>query len=158
MTRSAADLVEQYDVDPAAIEAFLVRYGDLEFESCADELTTRAKLVREFFESDDGKPIRAGPDHYYQFEQSEWAERPSAPGTETEFEEVLDTLVRAGVVARTDETRPRYSASYYEVLSELGKQFTASEIDDICETTGMPTEQVYYYLFTQPTMDIDLTA
>ncbi|WP_338739460.1 hypothetical protein [Haloplanus salilacus] len=158
MTRSAAGVVDQYDIDPAVVEALLARYGDVTLEPDADELTDRERLVREFFESGDEHPIRTGPDHYHQFERSEWVERPAAPGTEDEFQAALDAAVRRGIVARTDEDRPRYSSSYYDLLSELGGEFTASDIDELCETTGMPKRHVYYHVFTDLNLDVDLRA
>lgn len=158
MTRSAADLVDQYDIDPAVIEALLVRYGDMEPEADADELTPREQLVGEFFESGDDNPIRTGPDHYYQFERSDWADRSAAPSSASEFEAALEAIVRRGIVARTDEDPPRYSASYYDLLSELGGQFSASDVEELCNATGMPERQVYYHVFTDLTLDVDLTA
>lgn len=158
MTRSAADLVDQYDIDPAVIEALLVRYGDMEPEADVDELTPREQLVGEFFESGDDHPIRTGSDHYYQFERSDWADQPAAPSSEAEFEAALEAIVRQGIVARTDEDPPRYSASYYDLLSELGGQFSASDVEELCKTTGMPERQVYYHVFTDLTLDVDLTA
>ncbi|CAP15381.1 uncharacterized protein OE_6281R (plasmid) [Halobacterium salinarum R1] len=53
-----------------------------------------------------------------------------------------------GLVARTDENTPRYSTSFYKLLGEMEGDYTASEIDSLCESTGMSKRQVYYHIFT----------
>lgn len=153
------ELAEQYDIDPEVIEALLLRYGDVSFDDATeDELKKEEKLVYQLLESDGDHPIRLAEDHYYRFEQSDVADNSSAPSNEAEFKEVLERLVAKGVVARTDEKRPRYSTSFYELLGDLRRDFTASEIDSLCESTGMSKRQVYYHIFTDLHLDVDLTA
>lgn len=153
------ELVEQYDIDEAVIEALLIRYGDVSFDDTTkDELNDREDLVYQLLESDGDHPIRSAEDHYYQFEQSDLADNLSAPDSEAEFDEVLETLVAKGLVARTDEERPRYSTSFYDLLGDMRRDLTASEIDNLCESTGMSKRQVYYHIFNDLYLDADLTA
>lgn len=153
------ELIEQYDIDIAVIEALLLRYGDVSFgDETKDELKEEEELVYKFLESDGDHPIRLAEDHYYQFERSYLAGNSSTPDSEAEFNEVLETLVAKGLVARTDEQLPRYSTSFYELLKEMGEDYTASEIDSLCDSTGMSKRQIYYHIFTDLNLDADLTA
>lgn len=158
MGQSAVDLIQQYDIDAEAIEALLQRYGDPDSSSVNENLTAEESLVTETLEADDDHPIRTSSDHYYQFTRSEQADDPAAPDTEDEFNNVLEALVGEGVAARTNEQQPRYSTSYYKILSELQNELTASEIDELCAETGMPKRQVYYHIFTDLHLSVDLTA
>jgi hypothetical protein len=153
------ELVEKYDIDPEVIEALLLRYGDVSFDdTTTDELERDEKLVYQFLESDGDHPIRLAEDHYSPFERSDVADSSSAPSSETEFKEVLETLVVKGIVACTDEKRPRYSTSFYDLLADIKRDFTASEIDSLCESTGMSKRQVYYHILTDLHLNVDLTA
>lgn len=156
MGQSAVELVEQHDLDAAVIEALLVRYGDLKLDNMAT-LDGEQELVYRWLESDDDQPVRRAEDHYYQFERSELRDDSSAPETEPEFEEILETLVAEGLVAKAED-RPLYSTSFYDILTELGPDFTASEIDDLCASTGMSKRQVYYHIFTNLHLNVNLTA
>lgn len=158
MSQSAVDLIQQYDIDAEAIEALLQQYGDPDSFSVSDNLTAGESLVTETLEADGAHPIRSSSDHYYQFTRSEQADDPAAPDTEDEFTETLEALVEKGVAARTNEQRPRYSTSYYKILSEMQNELTASEIDELCAETGMPKRQVYYHIFTDLHLDVDLTT
>lgn len=158
MAQSAADLVDQYDIDAEVVEALLVRYGDPFDDTEPAALSVAENAVRDLLEAEGDHPIRTSSDHFYQFERSTQAEQSDTPATEADFEDVLQALVEKGVVARTDEDTPRYSTSYYDVLSALGGAFTASEIDELCDATGMPKREVYYHVFTDLELDVDLTA
>jgi hypothetical protein len=153
------ELVEQYDIDPEVIEALLLRYGNASFDDTTkDEIKGEEKVVYQFLESDGDHPIRLAEDHYYQFERSDVADSSSAPSSEAEFKKVLETLVAKGVVARTDDKRPRYSTSFYDLLADIKRNFTTSEIDSLCESTGMSKRQVYYHILTDLDLSVDLTT
>jgi len=157
MSETPAELVQEYDVDAELVEALLIRYADLD-EPSADPLPTTHKVVYEFLDPDGDAPIRTLEDHFYQLQNhSDYGDDASAPQHEVSFEAVVTDLVTEGLVARTDEEPPRYSASLYRLLADLDREWTASGIDEFCATTGVDKCQVYYHILTDLGLDVDLT-
>ncbi|MFD1599985.1 hypothetical protein [Halobellus rarus] len=156
MSERAHDLIDSHEVDAELIEALLWRYGADVDTPDPESLDSAGDRVYEFM-TEHGSSVRPAADHFYQFEDHpEYGSRPAAPATEPDFEIVLDELVRAGLIARTGEDRPRYSASFYDLLVELGPTFTAGEIDTLCERTGMDKRAVYHRVLGSLKLDLDL--
>lgn len=156
MSERAHDLIEAYDVDPALIEALLWRHGaDVDVPD-PESLDGAQARVYEFL--DEGDPsIRTAADHFYQFaNHSEYGTHPDAPATEPDFEITLDRLVREGLIARTAEKPPRYSASFHDLLVEVGPTFTADEVDALCETSGIDKRAVYHRILGSLELDLSL--
>jgi hypothetical protein len=155
MSERAHELVDSYDIDPELIEGVLLRYGaDVDVPE-PDDLDSVHREVYEFLA--DEESIRAAGDHFYQFDShTEYGTRSDAPSTEPDFEAVLDDLVEAGLVARTAEDRPRYSASFYNLLGEVGPNFTATELDQFCAASGTDKRAVYYHILGSLELDLDL--
>ncbi|MFB6251652.1 MAG: hypothetical protein ABEI27_08210 [Halobellus sp.] len=143
MHERTEELIEEFEVVPELIEGLLLQYApdfDAIDPSSLDE--TEAQ-VYEFLEEDD-QPIRSAADHFYQFELTdEHGVRSDAPATEPDFEMALENLVTEGLIARTDENPPRYSASFHDTLWELGPDFTPATTEQLCSTTGMDSRAVY---------------
>ncbi|MFD1687235.1 hypothetical protein [Halobellus litoreus] len=156
MSDRAHDLIERYDIDSELIEALLWRYGADVDAPDPESLDDARARVYEFL--DEGDPsIRSAADHFYQFaNHPEYGTRPDAPATEPDFEIALDGLVDAGLVARSEEERPRYSASFHDLLVELGPTFTAEDIDALCRNTGTDKRAVYHSILDSLELDLDL--
>jgi hypothetical protein len=156
VSERAHDLIDRHDVDAELIEALLWRYGgDVETPD-PESLDSAGERVYEFM-TEHGSSVRTAADHFYQFENHpEYGSRPDAPATEPDFEIVLDELVEAGLIARTDDDLPRYSASFHDVLVDVGPSFTAGEIDALCERSGMDKRAVYHSILGSLELDFDL--
>ncbi|QCC49178.1 hypothetical protein [Halobellus limi] len=156
MSERAHDLIDDHDVDPELIEALLWRYGaDVETPD-PESLDGARERVYEFIR-ENGPSLRTAADHFYRFEDHpDYGSRPDAPATEPDFEIALDRLVEAGLIARTDDDLPRYSASFHDVLVDAGPSFTADEIDALCEDTGMDKRAVYHCVLGSLELDLDL--
>ncbi|WP_435183609.1 hypothetical protein [Halobellus sp. EA9] len=156
MTDRTRELIDEYDLEPELIEGLLWRFeADLPVPD-PEALEDTHVQVYEFLGEDD-EPLRSAADHFYQFEShDEYGVRSDAPATEPDFEMVLDELVDAGLIARTDDRRPRYSASFHQVLRELGPEFTRREIDRLCAETGMDKRAVYRAIIDSHDLTLDL--
>jgi hypothetical protein len=156
MSDRAHDIVDRHDIEPELIEGVLWRYGaDIDVPD-PDDLDSVHRGVYEFLA--EAESIRAAPDHFYQFDtHAEYGTRSDAPSTEPDFEAILDNLVRAGLVARTAEDRPRYSASFHTLLWEVGPSFTATELDQFCAASGTDKRAVYYHILGSLELDLDLS-
>ena len=155
MTDRARELLEAYDVDPELIEALLWRYGaDLDVPD-PEALDDVHEQVYEFL-ADDGS-LRSALDHYYRFENHpEYGIHSDALATEPDFEIVLDDLVAEGLIARTADELPRYSASFHDLLQEVGPRLTAAAVDRLCAESGTNKRAVYYHILDSPDLDLDL--
>lgn len=156
MTRHAHDLVDEHDLEPALIEGVLWRHGaDVDVPD-PEDLDGVHREVYEFLR--ETASVRAVPDHFYQFDtDDEYGAGPDAPSTEPDFEAILDDLVEAGVVARTAERRPRYAASFFDLLWTVGPSFTATEVDRFCSASGTDKRAVYYHLLDAADLELDLS-
>jgi len=156
VSERAHDLIDSYDVDAELIEALLWRYGaDVETPD-PGSLDAAGERVYEFM-AEHGSSLRTAADHFYQFEDHpEYGSGPDAPATEPDFEIVLDELVRAGLVARSDDDLPRYSESFHDLLVEVGPRFSPREIDALCERSGMDERAVYHSILGSLELDLDL--
>lgn len=156
MSDRAHDLVDEYDIDPELIEGLLWRYGADVDTPDPDDLDGVHREVYEFLVEEES--IRAVTDHFYQFDtHADYGTGSDAPATEPDFEAILDDLVKAGLVARTAEDRPRYSASFYSLLGELGPTFTATELEQFCATSGTDKRAAYYHVLGSLELDLDLS-
>lgn len=158
MSDRAHDLVDEYDIDPELIEGLLWRYGaDIDVpESDPAALDSAHREVYEFLA--DEESMRAAADHFYQFEaHGEYGTGSAAPPTEADFEAILDDLVEAGLVARTAADRPRYAASFYRLLGEVGPRFTATELDEFCTASGTDKRAAYYHILGSLELNLDLS-
>lgn len=156
MTDRTRELIDEHDLAPELIEGLLWRYGaDLPVPDPSALHDTQVQVYEFLCEGDE--PLRSAADHFYQFEDhDDYGVRSDAPATEPDFEMVLDDLVDAGLIARTDERRPRYSASFRRVLREVGPEFTPREIDRLCAETGMDKRAVYREILDAGDLELDL--
>ena len=69
-----------------------------------------------------------------------------------DFETILDDLVGA----RTAERRPRYAASFFDLLWEVGPSFTATAVDRLCAASGTDERAVSYHLPDATDLELDL--
>lgn len=158
MSKEAEQLVREHNIEAELIEALLSRYGGEVDTPSIDDMTPTHRTVYQFLENDGDSPIRTAEDHFYQFDNhSEYGQEATAPGVEPAFRAILSDLVAEGLIARTSEEMPRYSSSFYNLLSEIGRDWSASEIDQYCAETGVDKRQVYYHILTDLHLNVDLT-
>lgn len=158
MSKEAEQLIREYNIEAELIEALLLRYGG-EFDTPSiDDMTPTHRLVYQFLEDDGDSPIRTAEDHFHQFDNySEYGQEATSPGVEPAFEAILSDLVAEGLIARTNEEVPRYSASFYNLLAEIDRDWSASKINQFCAETGVDKRQVYYHILTDLHLNVDLT-
>lgn len=156
MSNRAYELIDGYDIDSELIEGVLWRYGaDIDVPD-PDDLSSVHRDVYEFLAA--AESIRAVTDHFYQFDtHADYGTGSDAPSTEPDFEAILEDLVDAGLVARTAEDRPRYSASFYSLLGEVGPTFTATDLDQFCAASGTDKRAAYYHILGSQHLDLDLS-
>lgn len=158
MSKTAEELVQEYNIEAELIEALLLRYGGAIDKPTIDNLTPTHRLVYQFLENDEDSPIRTAEDHFYQFNNhSEYSQKSNSPGVESAFEAILSDLVAEGLVAQTNEELPRYSTSFYDLLAEIDRDWTVSEIDQFCAETGVDKCQLYYHILTSLHLNVNLT-
>ncbi len=155
MTGTATALLQEHDVDPAAVEALLTRYGVETDGPSVDGVSEAGERVYAFLDDEEDAPIRTAEDHFYQFATADRVKGP--PETESAFQAALEELVDEGLVARTAGLNPRYSVSFYDLLAGVRTDWTASGVDQFCSETGVDKRQVYAHIFTDLQLDVDLT-
>jgi len=159
MSEKAERLIREYHIEAELIEALLLRYGGEIDTPGVDDLMPTHRLVYQFLEDDGESPIRTAEDHFYQFDNhSEYGQKATSPGVETAFEAILSDLVAEGLVARTTEEVPRYSTCFYDLLAEIDRDWSVSEIDQFCAETGVDKRRVYYHILTDLHLNVDLTV
>lgn len=158
MSKTAEELVQEYNIESELIEALLLRYGGAMDKPTIDNLTPTHRLVYQFLEHDGDSPIRMAEDHFYQFNNnSEYGQKANSPEVESAFNTILSDLVAEGLVAQTNEGVPRYSTSFHDLLAEIDRDWTVSEIDRFCAETGVDKRQVYYHILTSLHLNVNLT-
>lgn len=155
MSDRAHELVDSHDIDPELLEGLLWRYGADVGVPDPDDLDGVHRDVYEFLVEEES--LRTAADHFYQFDiHGEYETESDAPSTEPDFEAILEDLVEAGVIARSAEDRPRYSASFYNLLGDVGPTFTAAELDQFCAASGTDKRAVYYHILGSLHLDLHL--
>lgn len=158
MSKTPEQLVREYDIEAELIEALLRRYGGEVDTPSIDDMSPTHQLVYQFLEDDGDSPIRMAEDHFYQFDNHpEYGKKSTFPEDEPAFESILSDLVAEGLIARTNEEVPRYSSSFYNLLAEIGRDWSASEINQFCAETGVDKHQVYYHILTDLHLNMNLT-